>query len=236
MEDARALLSTAAARYPCSTIFSAWGKLARKPPAPQPLPWCQMTWPPPSYRPWCHAPCRPHPPHPLRHVAGKLEERQGNLLTASELYEKGARSGAGRDDASYLWHSLGSVLLQQRQLPRALEAFTEGLSRTPSSSQLLLGAAIVHSQQGGLSHVLAATSSSHPLTCPLPCLLNGLRSSLSREAGKFESARALFLKSVQADPSHVRSAALPYIGLTWPYLISPCFSLHEQFRLCLTLP
>ena len=107
---------------------------------------------------------------------GKLEERQGNMMLAAELYEKGAesvqgaRAGGGRDDTSYLWHSLGSVLLQQRQLPRALDAFKEGLRRNPSSSQLLLGAAIVHSQQG-----------------------------------QFEQARGTFLKSVQADASHAHA-------------------------------
>jgi len=89
-----------------------------------------------------------YPSPTLWHGWGKLEERQGNLDKAAELYGKGARSGKGGDDPSYLWHSLGSVLLQQRQLPAALHAFEEGLSRRPSSSQLLLGAAIVHGQLG----------------------------------------------------------------------------------------
>ena len=51
-------------------------------------------------------------------------------------------------DRRYLWHSLGTVLLQQRQLSQSLSAFQEGLARRPCSSQLLLGAAIVHGQMG----------------------------------------------------------------------------------------
>jgi len=125
VESARQLLRDASEKYPCATIWSAWGK---------------------------------------------LEERCGHLTTAAELYEQGARSGSGRDDTSYLWHALGSVLLQQRQLAAALEAFEEGLQRTPASSQLLLGVAIVHSQ-----------------------------------LGHFERARAMFLRSVQADASHAHA-------------------------------
>ena len=89
-----------------------------------------------------------NPSATLWHGWGKLEERAGNFLSAVELYEEGARSGSGRDDTSYLWHSLGSVLLQQRQLSRAADAFNEGLRRNPASSQLILGAAIVHAQKG----------------------------------------------------------------------------------------
>eukprot|EP00900_Chrysochromulina_parva_P012275 jgi/Chrpa1/21048/Chrysochromulina_OHIO_Genome00009061-RA len=84
----------------------------------------------------------------LWHGWGKLEERQGNLEHAAELYGKGARASKGNDDPSYLWHSLGSVLLQQRRLPEALAAFENGLSRRPCSSLLLLGVAIVHGQMG----------------------------------------------------------------------------------------
>ena len=118
-----------------------------------------------------------YPSPTLWHGWGKLEERQGNLDKAAELYGKGARSGRGGDDPSYLWHSLGSVLLQQRQLPAALRAFEEGLSRRPSSSQLLLGAAIVHGQLGHhekgrqmfLQAIQAEPSHAHACTCTCTC-------------------------------------------------------------------
>ncbi len=90
-----------------------------------------------------------YPSAGLWHGWGKIEERQGNLGRAAELYLKGTKAAPHPgEDSCFLWHSLGSVLLQYRRLDRALAAFDEGLKRRPSSSRLLLGAAIARSQLG----------------------------------------------------------------------------------------
>lgn len=88
------------------------------------------------------------PSSTLWHGWGKLEERAGDLRRAEELYTSGAACARSGDDPSFLWHSLGSVRLAQRRLGPAVEAFEEGLRRSPSSSRLRLGVAIGHGAQG----------------------------------------------------------------------------------------
>lgn len=74
----------------------------------------------------------------LWHGLGRLEESRGDLATAERVYREGAELALPGEETEFLWHSLGSVLLAQKKLEEALEAFSEGLQRKPYSSQLLV--------------------------------------------------------------------------------------------------
>lgn len=78
---------------------------------------------------------------------GQLEERQGDISSARELYCKAYEADP---HTGSLWQSAALLEVQQRNLQTARDLFEKGISMDPKNAALYVSYAVVEARQGGI--------------------------------------------------------------------------------------